>query len=160
MVRLLRVAMNTNRRLQLYTTNHTTLLTSDSVQLAEVTISDSSQASTSSNNLLAYRPRFGDLHGSGLGAIFINLEAVYPCLAQLSGYRPLCSTLTEEEDGFRDGRALIDAGDIGNNIQVFTGSNQLTYGIAIQQCPELNTTCLPVYHSFSVVCYLPRGPCA
>ena len=153
--------MSTNRRLRLYATNHSTLQGTDSTQLAQVTISDSSQPQTSSNNLLAYRPRYNDGHSSNLAGVFINLEGVFPCLAPLTNYYPICSVFTEEEDGFRDGKALIDSGDIGNNLRVFSSSsNILTYGIAIQECPEFNTTCFPVYHSFTVACYLPRSACS
>ena len=151
--------MDANRQLKLFAANHSTLLTTDATQLAQITISDSSQSYTS--NLLAYRPRFGDLHSSGLGAIFVNLEGVFPCLTPLDNYYPICSTFSEEEDGFRNGRALLGAGDIGNNFQIFsTTVNVLTYGIAIQQCPELTTACFPAYHSFNIVCYLPRGACS
>ena len=153
--------MSTNRRLQLYATNHSTLQATDSTQLAQVTISDSSLAQTSSNNLLAYRPRYNDEHSSNLAGVFINLEGVFPCLAPLTNYYPICRVFTEEEDGFRDGKALIDSGDIGNNLRVFSSSsNILTYGIAIQECPEFNTTCFPEYHSFTVACYLPRSACS
>ena len=153
--------MSTNRQLLLYATNHSTLLVSDSMQLAQVTILDSSQGQTSSNNLLAYRPRYNDYHNTNLAGVFINLEGVFPCLAPLTNYYPICRVFTEEEDGFRDGRALIDSGDIGNHLQVFSSStNILTYGIAIQQCPEFNTTCFPEHHSFTVVCYLPRSACS
>ena len=150
--------MNTNRQLQLYATNHSTLLAP--TQLAQVTISDSSQPQTSSNNLLAYRPRYNDYHSTNLAGVFINLEGVFPCLAPPTNYNPICHVFTDEEDGFRGGRALIDAGDSGGDFRVFSSSsNILTYGIAIQECVEFNTTCFPGYHSFSVVCYLPRSVC-
>ena len=160
-VRLMRVAMSSSRRLRLYATNHSTLQVTDYTQLAQITISNSSQDQTSSNNLLAYRPRFSDGHNSNLAGVFINLEGVFPCLAPLTNYYPICRVFTDEEDGFRDGRALIDSGDIGNNLQVFSSSTSiLTYGIAIQQCPEFNTACFPAYHSFTVACYLPRSACS
>ena len=160
-LRLLRVGMNVNRVLTLSATNHSTLLATDATQLAQITISDSSQPQTSTNNLLAYRPRFDDHHDSNLAGVFINLEGVFPCLAPFTNYYPICQVFTEEEDGFRNGRALIGAADNGNNFRVFSSSsNLLTYGIAIQQCPEFNTTCFPTYHSFSVACYLPRSACS
>ena len=154
--------MNNNRQLlELHWTNHTTLQIGDATQLAAITISSSSLSVTSPNNLLAYRPRFDDHHDSNLAGIFINLEGVFPCLESLSNYYPICCVFSEEEDGFRNGRALIDAGDIGNDFRVFNpNSNILTYGIAIQECPELTTSCFPTYHSLSVTCYLPRGVCS
>ena len=153
--------MNSNRQLTLYSANHSTLLSSDSSQLAQISLSDSSLAATSSNNLLAYRPSYNDYHSSNLAGIFINLEGVFPCLAPLTNYNPICRVFTEEEDGFRNGKALIDTADIGNDFRIFSASsNILTYGLAIQGCPVFNTTCFPNYHSFSIVCYLPRASCS
>ena len=152
--------MYKSRQLQLYATNHSTLQFSDSTLLAQITILNSSQAQTSPNNLLAYRPRFNDIHNTNLAGVFINLEGVFPCLAPLTDYRPICRVFTEEEDGFRGGRALIESGDIGNHFHIFSSSsNILTYGIAIQECPEFNATCFPQLHSFAVTCYLPRAAC-
>ena len=62
----------------LYAANHLTLLATDSTQLAQITISDSSQPQTSTNNLLVYQPRFDDHHNSNLAGVFINLEGVFP----------------------------------------------------------------------------------
>ena len=153
--------MSSGRRLRLYATNHSTLRSTDSRQLAQITISNSSQAQTSPNNLLAYRPSYNDYHNTNLAGVFINLEGVFPCLVPLTTYNPICRVFTEEEDGFRNGRALIDAGDIGNNLRIFSSSRSiLTYGIAIQECPEFDTTCFPQYLSFTVVCYLPRSACS
>ena len=153
--------MNSGRRLTLSAANHSTLLSSDSSLLAQIFITNSSQAATSSNNLLAYRPRFNDYHNTNLAGAFVNIEGVYPCLAQLSNYYPICRVFTEEEDGFRNGKAVIDTADIGNNIRVFSSSsNILTYGLAIQDCPEFNANCFPTYHSFTIACYLPRAACS
>ena len=162
-VRLLRITMNNNHRLlKLVAIDHSTLQAKDARWLATISLLNSSQGATSPNNLLAYRPRFNDLHGSGLAAIFINLEGVFPCLEPLHDYYPICHVFTDEEDGFRDGRAVIDSGDDGRNFRIFNSSaaNILTYGIAIHDCPEFNTTCFPTYHSFSVACYLPRAACS
>ena len=126
-----------------------------------MSIADSSQPATSSNNLLAYRPRFDDDHNSSLAGVFINLEGVFPCLENITNYNPICHVFTEEEDGFRSGKALINTGDFGNNLRIFSSSRDIpTYGLAIQGCPEFSTTCFPIYHSFSVVCYLPRALCS
>ena len=125
------------RQLRLLAQNHTTLQISEATELAIVSLSNPSQAVTSSNNLLAYRPRFADTHTSNLAGIFINMEGVFPCLQSLSNYNPICQVFTGEEDGFRGGRALIDAGDISNNLRVFSSTSQIsTYGFAIQECPE------------------------
>ena len=153
--------MKTNRHLQLTAVNESTLRSSDATLLASITISNPSQAETSSNNLLAYRPRFKDGHSSNLAGVFINLAGVFPCLAPLTDYHPTCHVFTGDDDGFRGGRALINASDGGNHFKVFSSSsNILTYGIAIQRCPEFNTTCFPDNHSFSVACYFPRSVCS
>ena len=157
----MKVQIISNRRLQLFATNHSTVQDADSRQLAQVTISDSSEAQTSTNNLLAYRPRYNDNLNTNLAGVFINLEGVFPCLVPLTTYYPICHVFTEEGDGFRNGRAMIDAGDLGNDLRIFSSSsNILTYGVAIQQCPEFNTTCFPTHFSFSVACYLPRSACS
>ena len=152
--------MSSSRLLTLFRANHATLQESDSTELANVSLTDPSQAVTSSNNLLAYRPRFEDRHNSGLAGVFINMEGVFPCLQSLSSYAPICQVFSEEEDGFRGGKALIGAGDNGNNFRVFSSTSDiLTYGLAIQDCPEW-TTCFPTNHSFMVACYLPRAACS
>ena len=136
-LQLLHIWMNDMRQLRLLAQNHTTLQISEATELAIVSLSNPSQAVTSSNNLLAYRPRFADTHTSNLAGIFINMEGVFPCLQSLSNYNPICQVFTGEEDGFRGGRALIDAGDISNNLRVFSSTSQIsTYGFAIQECPE------------------------
>ena len=144
----------------LHIINHTTLQVS--TKLANVSLANPSQAVTSPNNLLAYRPRFtGDLHNSGLAGVFINMEGVFPCLQSLSTYSPICQVFSNEEDGFRGGKALIGASDMGNSIRVFSSTSYiLTYGVVIQDCPEWNTSCFPNHHSFAVACYLPRATCS
>ena len=160
-VRLVRIHMGRGRVLRLQSTNQSTLMKRDSTEIADITISNSSQSVTSSNNLLAYRPRFDDFHNSGLGAIFINIEGVFPCVAPLTDYSPICSIFSDEEDGFRNGMILLSSSDMGNNLEVFsTTDNIRTYGIAVQDCPELNRTCFPNSVSIQVACYLPRGACS
>ena len=152
--------MDSSRLLTLFRANHTTLQVSDSTELASVSLASTSQAVTSTNNLLAYRPRFTDYHNSGLAGVFINMEGVFPCLQSLSNYNPICQVFSDEEEGFRGGKALIGAGDNGLNFRVFSSSSGiLTYGVAIQDCPEWTTSCFPNFHSFNVACYLPRATC-
>lgn len=129
--------------------------------LASFNLGNGAAARTSGNNRFAYRPRFQDRQNSNLAGIFINLEAVFPCLAPLTNYYPICRSYTDEDDGFRGGRALIDTADIGNDLRVFSTTNSiLTYGFAIQGCATLTTGCWAHYTSVSVVCMLPRGACA
>ena len=149
------------RQLKLLASNHTTLQVSDATELATISLSNTSQAVTSANNLLAYRPRFTDGHNSNLAGVFINMEGVFPCTESLSIYIPICQVFSHDEDGFRGGKALIGAGDTGNHFRVFSStSNILTYGIAVQECPEFTTTCFPTLQSFVVACYLPRAACS
>ena len=153
--------MDSSRLLVLFRANHATLQTNDSTELASVSLTDPSQAVTSPNNLLSYQPRFADRQNSGLAGIFINMEGVFPCLQSLSDYVPICQVFSDEEDGFRGGKALIGAGDIGNHFRVFSSTSDiLTYGVAIQDCPEWTTSCFPIQHSFNVACYLPRTTCS
>ena len=157
-VKILSIYIDGNRRVILQAKNLTTLTAS--TPLADISLSNPDQAATSSNNLFAYRPRFSDDHGSNLAAIFINLEGVFPCIQSLSGYVPICSTYTEEDDGFRRGKALIDSADAGNQWRVFSStSNTLTYGIAIQDCPEFTPQCFPSHNSFSYYCLLSTERC-
>ena len=79
-MRLLRFRMGSSRLLTLFRANHATLQTDDSTELASVSLTDPSQAVTSPNNLLSYRPRFADRQNSGLAGVFINMEGVFPCL--------------------------------------------------------------------------------
>ena len=114
---------------------------------------------TSTNNILAYRPRYSDVHRSGLAGIFVNIEKIFPCIAG-TNYVPICSIFTSEEDGFRKGKQYIELGDLGNHVRVF-GKNIATYGLAISGCPKLYGTagCFPRYVRSTVVCLLPRSSC-
>ena len=99
--------------------------------------------SATASNLLAYHPRYVDHHTSGLAGLFVNLEGVFPCLVGTPEYHPVCKLFTYEEDGFRNGRAVIDAADIGNNFNVFTGGNRATFGFAFTGCPTFTNDCFP-----------------
>ena len=159
-VRSLRISMEPYRLVVLHATNLSTLLLSDATRLASMRI-NLSQNVTSSNNLLAYRPQYRDTHNSSLAAIFINLEGVFPCLVPLTDYHPICSVYSEDQDGFRGGKAIIGAGDSGNTFHIFSNSaNIKTYSIAVQDCPELTPACFPIYHQISVICFLPRATCS
>lgn len=116
-------------------------------------------SSSTASNLLAYRPNFVDLHTSGLAAVFVNIEGVFPCVVGSPEYHPVCKLFTYEEDGFRNGHAVIDAADIGNNFNIFSGSNRATFGFAFTGCATLTTDCFPVFSQYSIVCLLPRDRC-
>ena len=78
------------------------------------TISLTNPADPQDSTLLAYRPKYSDLHNSDLAALFIKIQEVFPCTQKITKYEPVCSTFSREEDGFRKGKAFIQAGDIGN----------------------------------------------
>lgn len=86
-----------------------------------LTISDTSASAKSADNKVAYEPNYADHHNSGLGALFLNLDAIFPCIQSLPnpGYMPSCTRMTDDEDGFLGGRAVIQAGDGGNNMRIF-----------------------------------------
>ena len=127
--------------------------------LASLTSFNPASASTSSNNLLAYRPNFSGLHGSGIGAFFVNIDALFPCL---NPGAPICSVFTFEEDGFRGGRALIAAADGGNNFPVFGSASQniASFGFGFSGCSQITLSCFGVSSEYSIVCLLPRNRCA
>ena len=106
------------------------------------------------SDLLAYRKQFNDQHGSGLGAVFINLQKLFPCVPNNI---PMCHLYPNDDEGFRKGKALIEVSD-WSNIRVF-GSNVKTYGFTITDCPVLDGAdgCLSTYFDRVLVCYLPRG---
>ena len=123
------------------------------LDLASIPLSDPSVNVTSSDNLLAYVPNFEDTHNSNLGAIFLNLERIFPCSNNsVSSNSLICSLATREEDGFNKGRALLVAQDF--QFGVF-GERVLTLGIAVQDCPQLTPSCMPNGYSFAVTCQTP-----
>ena len=121
-------------------------------------ISLSDPAIDVSSTYLAYRPNYNDIHGSNLAGMFINMEAIFPCIAEIS---PVCRIFAFEEDGFNGGHAIIESGDIGNNIQIFsTSTNIATYGFAIQGCTQMDPTCLRSITQLVITCLLPRAQCS
>ena len=118
-------------------------------KIAEVSIANPSSSTTSSNNLLAYRPQFNDAHGSNLAAIFLNAK-------ELTCGSTQCMIVGAEEDGFNKGQVLIGAGDVGNNFRVFSSTKDIpTYGVAIKGCSEFNQSCLPGSFEIAIACYVP-----
>ena len=126
--------------------------------IAEISLANPSEPSTSTNNILAYRPNYADFHSSGLAGVFLNMEQIFPCA---SGQPPICRIFTYEEDGFRDGKAIIEAGDIGNHFHVFSSTRISTYGFAFQGCEQLNVTngCMPAWFDTAITCQLPQNTC-
>ena len=125
----------------------------------EVDISNSSLNATGANNIVSYQPQYQDTtdfghEGSNTTAVFfINMREVFPCLRSYH-YHPVCKIFTNEEDGFRSYRSIIEAADSGNHFRIF-GSHIPTYGFGIQGCSEFTMDCLPTYHQFVIVCYVP-----
>ena len=139
----------------------TTLLPGDNFD--EVDISNPSLSATGANNTVSYQPRYRDTTDFGHGgsdttaAFFINMRKVFPCTRSLSyRYHPVCKIFTNEEDGFRSYRPIIEAADSGNHFRIFSTTSDIpTYGFGIQGCAEFTMDCLPTHHLFVIVCYLP-----
>ena len=128
-----------------------------------VSTSPSNQAANGTNNLIAYRPSYVDRHRSNLGVLFFNMLGIFPCLQQAHMTDTVhlsCFPTTAEEDGFANGRAILQAADIGNGFRIFSSSGTLTYALAIQNCTELTADCLPPSFQIHIACFLPRRYCA
>ena len=131
--------------------------------LDEVNISDSSQSAAGANNTVSYRPRYQDTTEFGHGGsnttavFFINMEKAFPCIKNLSyRYHPVCKIFTNEEDGFRSFRSIIEAADSGNQFRIFSNTSDIpTYGFGIQGCAEFTIDCLPTHYNSVIVCYSP-----
>ena len=121
-------------------------------------ISLSNPAIDVSSTYLAYRPNYNDYHSSGLAGMFINMGAIFPCIAEGS---PVCRMFTLEEDGFNGGHAFIESGDIGNSFQIFSTLTEVpTYGFAIQGCTQMDSICLRNWFHLVITCLLPREQCS
>ncbi len=115
-----------------------------------------SSATTTGNNILAYRPNYRDTFRSDLATIFIHVAAVYPCATQ---YQQIsCKLFPNEDDGFRGGRAIFEAMDDGGNF----GFSGATYAFAIEGCSQLNYNCYSsaVSMAFTLVCLVPSSVCS
>ena len=114
-------------------------------EIARMTFNPST-ASTSSNNLLAYRPSFADHHTSGLAAIFVNIQGVFPCLSGRSS-APICKMFTYEGDGFRNGHAIIESADarLSDDFGDAFGNNIPTFAFALSGCPTMSDDYFPTY---------------
>ena len=123
--------------------------------LNKITIGNGQTAITSS--ILAYRPRYNDYHVTRFGAVFLNLERLFPCAGK-TGLVPVCRRFTQEEDGFFKGRTITEAADIGNNMRIF-GRDIKTYGFVFDRCSILSGRfgCLPTHFQTIVTCFLPRS---
>ena len=106
------------------------------------------------SSLLAYRTNF-KTHGQALAAVFLNLEAIFPC-SKGKPYVPPCTASMHEEDGFNKGFPILQAGDSGENFKVFDGS---TYAFAFSGCTRFTgaAPCMQKYYAFSVACFLPAS---
>ena len=109
------------------------------------------------STVLAYRPMYRGYHNTRLGAVFLNLEKLFPCAAK-AGIVPVCRRFTREEDGFLRGKTITEAADVGNHMKIF-GTNINTYGFVFEACPYLNGVngCLPSFFNTAVTCFLPRS---
>ena len=124
----------------------------------DLTIANTNNAATSSNNLIAYRPNYSDAHSSDLGVLFVNLQSQFPCLSG-ANIHPACSIFTSESDGFRGGKPILQAADIGNNFRIFSSNSNLeTFGFAVAGCSTFASSCVSNLE-VELVCLLPRNRC-
>ena len=137
--------------------NSSTLETIGSI--SQLSIPNTNLPGTSTDNVIAYRPYFNDVHNSNLAILFLNLEAVFPCLRD-TDVMPVCNLFTLEEDGFLGGKSLVQAADLGNNFRIFSNSRFVkTFGFGLTGCRTFATWCVPVSFERSLVCLLPRNVC-
>ena len=92
-IRTFTLALDNKRNLKLKTQDGVT---------AVIPLRSGRKSLTSTNNILAYRPKYSDFHRSRLAGIFVNIEKIFPCIAK-TNYVPICSIFTSEENGFRKG---------------------------------------------------------
>ena len=114
-------------------------------------------SSTSSDNLIAYRPNYRDRDGSNLATVFVNLEALYPCIGGLAN-SIVCQGFT---NGLTGGRSLIQGAEIGNHFRIFSSSSSssvATWAFGLSECTRFNTNCVSDLE-LTLVCLLPRGLC-
>ena len=124
----------------------------------DLSILNTNNAYTSSNNLVAYRPNYRDTHSSNLAVLFVNLQALFPCLSG-ANFHPACSIFTSEEDGFRGGKPIIQAADIGNHFRIFSSSTNFeTFGFGVAGCSTFVSSCVSTME-VELVCLLPRNRC-
>ena len=112
----------------------------------------------STSSILAYRPKYKGNHKSKLGAVFINLMELFPCVKK--GIVPACRRFTADEDGFYKGKTIAEAADFGDNVKIFDDSkNILMYGFAFEACKYLHGLkgCFPSNFQTVVACFLPRS---
>ena len=125
-----------------------------------LTIQDISNAYTSDNNILAYRPNYSSHSGGNTAIVFINLEAAIPCY-QANQIGPACHLYTFEEESFQFGKAFVQAGDIGNNFRIFNNTQNIaTYGFGVSDCSTFDQACVSNFE-VTLVCLLPpaRNQC-
>ena len=149
-IQLLYLTQNSHRRLSIERINGGSL--KKGKLLERISIGQGRASKT--GRYLAYRPRYHDYHHTKLGAVFLNLDRIFPCARSA---HPFCRRFTTEEDGFLRGKAIIEAADYGNNFRVFGGTD--TYGMAFQGCGYLDghNGCLPIWFQTIIACFLPRS---
>ena len=144
---------NTARKIAIYAINLLNFDLSDPI--SSLIIQNASNSETSSDNVLAYHPRYDDKHDSNLGIIFVNLKAVFPCIPYVRA--PICHLFSSEEDGFHGGRPVIQAADIGNHLVIF-GRYIPIYEFGLQGCATIDSPCVPNIE-MELVCLVPDNDC-
>ena len=155
-MKLLHLSISSQNRFMTIKTINTTTFDSSSRELDRIVIGNGLTSSTST--ILAYRPKYeSDYHQTGLGAIYLNLDSLFPCTVN-GLIVPICRRFTQEEDGFFKGRTITEAADGGNAMTIF-GHSVKTYGFVFESCPYLNGIdgCLPTQFQMVITCFLPRS---
>ena len=149
-IQLLELAQDGHKRLSIKKVNPGSL----KVERVIETISIGHGRASRTGRYLAYRPRFSGYHRTRFGTLFLNLDKLFPCANRI---RPFCRRFTQEEDGFRRGKEIIEAADRGNNFKMFGRAN--VYGMAFKGCCYLNgyNGCLPRYFETTIACFLPKS---
>ena len=153
--------------LSVYRSDPATLSTPDEL-LGSVAIT-SNPPSPEKDSVIMYAPSYdGDIDESGLGTVFLNLEAIFPCIAGLGTNKiPRCTKNTFGEDGLNKGRPVIGLADNGKRLDksssILFQLNFRAYAFAVPTCTTFtpfSDGCLRTKYDFEIVCYLPRSYCA
>ena len=93
-----------------------------------------------------------------MATILVNLKALYPCIANYNHIS--CKLFPSEDDGFRGGRAILEASDSGEDF-IF---GVPTYAFALDGCTHLSSSCFSVPSGYNMdltlACLLPNSRCS
>ena len=126
--------------------------------------------SVSPERMMAFHPNFRDVDGSGLGAGFLHLRNIYPCIVPRRQGTvppipvvPRCSVHSYDQAGFNNGLPVLDI-KINSGVPGFAPAGLPIFGFAVNTCRTFTTGdeddgCLRGDYKFGVVCHLPGKLC-